>query len=110
MTTCNNAAIVEEMAGVFKALGDANRLKICYLLANDTSGKLGVGDLARILEISPSAVSQHIKTLKSARIVESRRDGYHVYFSFNREMMSRYRENFETLYGMVMEKCDMETS
>jgi DNA-binding transcriptional ArsR family regulator len=110
MTTCTNSAIVKEMAGVFKALGDANRLTICYILANDASGKIGVSDLASILGISPSAVSQHMKTLKSARIVESRKAGYHVYFSFDREMMSRYRENFEILYGMVMEKRDQEPS
>ncbi len=40
------------MAGTFKALGDLTRLQIIYLLATDTSGTLGVGDLAIRLGIS----------------------------------------------------------
>jgi DNA-binding transcriptional ArsR family regulator len=108
MTACTHYPLAEEMAGVFKALGDINRLKIVHCLANDTSGTLGVGDLARLLGISQPAVSQHIRTLKSVRIVEARKKGNHVYFSFNREAMSRYRDHFMVLYGCMMEKCDKE--
>ncbi|RPJ53300.1 MAG: ArsR family transcriptional regulator [Methanobacteriota archaeon] len=108
MTACTQYPLAEEMAGVFKALGDINRLRIVHCLANDASGTLGVGDLARLLGISQPAVSQHIRTLKSVQIVEARKKGNHVYFSFNREAMSRYRDQFMVLYQCMMEKCDQE--
>jgi ArsR family transcriptional regulator len=111
---CDNCTelcqIVPEMAGVFKALGDPNRLKIIYLLASDTTGKLGISDLADKLGISQPAVSQHIRTLKNVHIVESRKEGYHVYLSFNRERMLQYQENFNLLLESVMQKCNRDAT
>jgi DNA-binding transcriptional ArsR family regulator len=109
MPSGEGCKIAGEMAGVFKALGDFNRLRIIYYLATDTSGNLNVGDLAKLLGITQPAVSQHIRTLKGVRIVESRKEGYHVYFTFNRERMLHYRENFDVLFRSVMEKCDQES-
>ena len=70
----------KELAGSFKALSDPSRLRILCLLASDTTGTLGVGDLASMLGISQSAVSQHLKVLKQEGIVESDRQGFHVFF------------------------------
>ena len=56
--TCTKLCeIVPSMAGTFKALGDLTRLQIIYLLATDTSGTLGVSELAIRLGISQPAVS-----------------------------------------------------
>jgi len=104
MSECNRL-FVEEMAGVFKSLGDYNRLCIIYLLANDQTGTLGVNDLAGMLGISQPAVSQHVKILKNVQIIGSRKEGNRVYYSFNRENMVRYKENFNALSRSVMEKC-----
>ncbi len=84
--------IVPEMAGVFKALGDTNRLRIIYLLATDTTGTMGVSDLAERLGISQPAASQHLKTLKNEGIVTSRREGFRVYFSFNRDRLVQFQD------------------
>jgi DNA-binding transcriptional ArsR family regulator len=100
--------IVPEMAGFFKSLGDLTRLQIINLLATDSSGTLGVGEIAARLGISQPAVSQHLKTLKAVGIVDSRREGFYVYYSFNRERMVRFREYFDLMYRSVMDKCDQE--
>jgi DNA-binding transcriptional ArsR family regulator/flavodoxin len=96
------------MAGTFKALGDLTRLQIIYLLATDTSETLGVGDLAIRLGISQPAVSQHLKTLKSEGLVESRREGFYIYYTVNCDRMVQFREQFELMYASVMEKCSRE--
>lgn len=96
------------MAGVFKSLGDLTRLQIIYLLATDTSGTLGVSELAARLGISQPAVSQHLKTLKTEGLVDSRREGFYIYYSINRERMVEFREQFELMYASVMEKCSRE--
>jgi len=106
---CNEfSEIVPEMARVFKSLGDLTRLQIIYLLATDTTGKLGVSDLAARLGISQPAVSQHLKTLKNEGLVESRREGFYIYYTINRDRMVEFREHFELMYASIMEKCSRE--
>lgn len=100
--------IVPAMATSFKALGDLTRLQIIYLLATDTSGTLGVSELAARLKISQPAVSQHLKTLKIEGIVDSRREGFYVYYTINRERIVQFRENFELMYASVMDNCNRE--
>ena len=106
---CNKLCeIVPEMAGTFKALGDLTRLQIIYLLATDTSSTLGVGELAVRLGISQPAVSQHLKTLKAEGLVDSRREGFYVYYTINCERIVQFREHFELMYSCVMENCSRE--
>jgi ArsR family transcriptional regulator len=104
----NTEDILGEMAGFFKALGDPNRLKIIYFLATDASGTLGVGDLARLLGISQPAVTQHLKILKGVQIVEARKEGYRMYFTFNRERLLHYQGQSAFLNDCIMGKCDQE--
>ncbi|WP_321504344.1 metalloregulator ArsR/SmtB family transcription factor [uncultured Methanoregula sp.] len=106
---CNHLCeIVPAMAGTFKALGDLTRLQVIYLLATDTSGTLGVSELASRLGISQPAVSQHLKTLKAEGLVDSRREGFYVYYTINRDRIVQFREHFELMYATVMENCSRE--
>ena len=100
--------LAKNMAPVFKALGDYNRLCIVYLLANDDSGKMGVSDLAERLGISQPAVSQHLKILKSEGIVESERVGFHVFFSFNRSRMAEITDSFLSMQALILSRCDKQ--
>jgi DNA-binding transcriptional ArsR family regulator len=115
MEPCNNCdacnklcEIVPQMAGTFKALGDLTRLQIIYLLSTDTSGTLGVSELAARLKISQPAVSQHLKTLRAEGLVESRREGFYIYYTVNRERMVAFQEHFELMYSTVMANCNRE--
>src|SRR5512136_1371007 len=106
---CNKLCeIVPQMASTFKALGDLTRLQIIYLLSTDTSGTLGVSELAARLGISQPAVSQHLKTLKNEGLVESRREGFFIYYTVNRDRIMQFREQFELMYASVMEQCNRE--
>lgn len=100
--------IVPVMATQFKALGDLTRLQIIYLLATDTNGTLGVTELAARLGISQPAVSQHLKTLKSEGLVDSRREGFYVYYTISRDRIRQFHDNFELMYASVMENCSRE--
>ena len=109
---CNTGADIfpeaKELADAFKALSDLNRLRILYLLATDKTGMLGVSDLAAQLGISQPAVSQHLKVLKQDGIVESERSGFHVFFRFNRERMSRIGELSEHMRSTILDRCDQQ--
>jgi DNA-binding transcriptional ArsR family regulator len=106
---CNKLCeIVPQMASTFKALGDLTRLQIIYLLSTDTSGTLGVSELAVRLKISQPAVSQHLKTLKTEGLVESRREGFYIYYTVNGDRMVEFREHFELMHATVMANCNRE--
>ncbi|MBM3969339.1 MAG: helix-turn-helix transcriptional regulator [Planctomycetes bacterium] len=68
----------ERAAGIFRALGDTNRLRLLSLLM---SRELCVSEITGILDDNLSAVSQRLKTLRAERIVAARREGKHVFYS-----------------------------
>ena len=67
-----------ELSDFFAVLGSPSRLKL--LLALD-GGELCAGHLAEAVGMSPSAVSNQLKALKAARLVNVRREGKMLYYS-----------------------------
>lgn len=67
----------QRMAEFFALLGDANRLRILAILAVEEQC---VCDLAAALEMSESAVSHQLRTLRSLRLVNYRKQGRKVYY------------------------------
>lgn len=84
----------------FKALADANRLKIIGLLANQPST---VEQLASALNLSSPTVSHHLSRLAEAGLVSARAESYYSIYSLetsaleemSREMLKR--ENLPAL-------------
>ena len=63
----------EKMSKLLTIAGNQVRLKILFLLKMEN--ELCPCDLADILEMSVPAISQHIRKIKDAGIITSRRDG-----------------------------------
>ena len=63
---------------IFKALADEGRLRI--LRAIDQA-ELSVAELVQALEMPQSTVSRHLKPMREAGLVASRRDGTSVYYN-----------------------------
>lgn len=80
---------VADTAQVFKALGDGTRLKILKIIAH-LGNVVCVGMIADRLNITQPAVSQHLKVLKNAGIVQAQREGFHVHYSIVRDCLSEY--------------------
>jgi predicted transcriptional regulator len=64
----------DELVAFFKALSDANRLKIVALLA---VGERSVEDLAAKLDLTSSTVSHHLARLSAIGLVSARAEGYY---------------------------------
>ena len=71
-------APASEAAQVLKALGNEKRLMILCLLAE---GERSVGELNALLELSQSALSQHLAILRDERLVVTRREAQSVFYS-----------------------------
>ena len=69
-----------QLAETFSALADPNRTKIVYSLMGR---ELCVCDLAAVVGVSESAVSQHLRILRNLRWVRNRKEGRLVYYSLN---------------------------
>lgn len=83
----------EEQAALFKALADPTRLKIVRCLCHHRDpDAICVNALAGILGITQSAVSQHLRILKSIGLVTGERRGYHIHYSVNCAALKRFQK------------------
>ncbi len=69
-----------EAAGLFKALGDPNRVRIVNLLAT-SAGPVCVCDVTPLLGLAQPTVSFHLKKLLMAGLVEREQRGKWAYYS-----------------------------
>jgi DNA-binding transcriptional ArsR family regulator len=74
--------LAAQMAAAFKALADPTRVRIISALLHT---ELCVGDLASCLGMSASAVSHQLRLLRQMRLVRSRREGKHVFYTLDDE-------------------------
>ena len=69
--------LYEQVARVGKAVSSPKRLELIEVLSQ---GEKSVEQLAKEAEISVKLASAHLKQLKSARLVETRREGKNIYY------------------------------
>lgn len=68
----------ESAAGLFRAVGDPERLRILAILAR---GECCVTELAEAVGAGLSTVSQRLRVLRGEGLLRRRRDGKHIYYS-----------------------------
>ena len=73
-----NAELLDDVAELYKIFEDSTRVKILYTLFTE---ERGVGDIARLLGMTMSAISHQLRILKQARLVKPRREGKMVYYA-----------------------------
>ena len=82
----------DEQAVIFSALADPTRLKLVKLLRSQRDpDALCVNALASLLGVTQSAISQHLRVLKSIGLVKGERRGYHIHYFVNRDVLEQYR-------------------
>jgi len=97
----------EEQAMVFSALADPTRLKLVKLLCRqDQPDALCVNALAGLLDVTQSAVSQHLRVLKAISLVKGERRGYRIHYHINRDIMEHCRE--QVLAALTIEELGSE--
>lgn len=67
-----------DLAELFKIFGDSTRMKILFVLFE---AEVCTCDLAATLNMTASAVSHQLNSLKRAKLIKSRRDGKSVFYS-----------------------------
>ena len=77
-------------AEIFKVLAVETRIKIIDLLKS--RGPLGAKNIARLIGVTPAAISQHLKILRQAGLVRSERNGYWIPYSIDEEALEDCRK------------------
>ena len=78
-----------EPSGICKVLGVDTRIRIIELLKE--KGPLGANNIAELVNITPAAVSQHLRILKHAGLVRCERKGYWIPYSIDEEALEKCR-------------------
>jgi len=86
-------------ASLWGALGDSTRLAIVARLAD---GPQPVGKLAAGLPVSRSAVSQHLKILKDAGLVEDVAAGTRRIYRLNPVALAALRDQLDTYWQRAL--------
>ncbi|MDH5829001.1 metalloregulator ArsR/SmtB family transcription factor [Luteimonas sp. M1R5S18] len=67
-----------DAARLLKALANERRLQVLCLLAG---GERSVGELNELLDLSQSALSQHLAVLREEQLVDTRRESQTIYYA-----------------------------
>jgi DNA-binding transcriptional ArsR family regulator len=87
------------------ALGDRTRRAIFERLAH---GPLAVAEIARGLPVSRPAVSQHLKVLKSARLVIDQARGTRRVYQHDAQGIAALKDYFEKLWSEALDAFRIE--
>jgi predicted transcriptional regulator len=102
----NDSVYMEELLAFFKAMSDANRLKIIGILAQEARS---VEELAEMLGLNPSTVSHHLAKLAGVGLVSARAEGYYSIYQLEENALNEMAQRLlshETLPAVDVDAYD----
>ena len=96
------AQSADRASSLMKTLGHKDRLMILCQLAD---GEKSVGEIADLLQISQSPLSQHLSRMRKENLVDTRRQAQTIYYSLKSGEASRIVEVLYELFCSA-EGCD----
>lgn len=96
MTKRANADLID----VLKALGDKSRWQICQILLESETC---VGEIVGRLGISQPLVSHHLKALREAGLVKTRRQGNWIFYSLIPDRFDEMIGRLSSDFGDIVE-------
>jgi DNA-binding transcriptional ArsR family regulator len=98
-----NEKVFSQLSHIVALAGNEVRLKILYLLEEES--QLCPCDLADILRMTVPAISQHLRKLKDANIVESRKVGQTIFYSLSNENLKILKPFFKHITQSIKEEA-----
>ena len=85
-----------DLAELFKVFGDSTRIRILFVLFE---AEVCVCDLAKVLNMTQSAISHQLRILKQNKLVKNRREGKSIFYSLAedqvRKIINQGRDDIE---------------
>ncbi len=93
------------METALKAIAEPHRRRILRLVWND---ERPAGEIAAQFDVSHAAISQHLRVLKEAGLVEERRDGRKRLYRARMESIQELRARLEGFWGPALVRLKHE--
>ena len=90
-------ADARRLTRIFRALSVETRVRIVQLLKQKP---FCVQALAQRLDVTPAAVSQHLRVLRDADLVTPDKQGYYVHYRVNEETLKAWKALSDELLGV----------
>ena len=88
---------LNKIAEIYKVFSDPTRLKILKLLLDNKF--LCVNAITNRLDISQSAVSQHLRILRQVDLVDNQRMACNMHYSLKKEKLTQFNEKVSRILG-----------
>jgi DNA-binding transcriptional ArsR family regulator len=72
--------LMKNLVKILKSLSDLNRLRIVLAIGK---GSVSVSEIIHATELPQTLVSFHLKTLRNAQVVQTKRNGPFIYYSLS---------------------------
>ncbi len=89
---------MQDISAYFRALADHTRLRIVRYLAQHD--EVTVTQLGKELRLSQPLISWHLRRLRRAGIVRTRRSGRQVWCSLDRGALQTYEQRLDQILGL----------
>ena len=93
--------VLNEAAGLLKALADSNRLRILNVLMERDSCNCELNDM---LGLKPNLLSHHLRVLRQAGLINSRKDaidGRWIYYAVDKETITSWQNWFTEFFDLT---------
>lgn len=94
--------MLETFETVAKAVADPSRVRIMKLLED---GELCVCQITAVMDLAPATISKHLAALKTAGLLQQRRDGKWVYYRLADRQLNSYAPQFLALVRNSLQDC-----
>lgn len=87
MVELNVKQLAESQAEIYRIFSHSNRIQIFWLLMEN---ELSVNEIAETINASVQNTSQHLRLMKTANILDNRRNGQTIYYRIAENDMGNY--------------------
>jgi len=101
-----SSLISAKLEELFKALSNINRLLLVYSLASGEVERISVTEMSKLMGLTQPAASQHLKVLKTAKILVAQREGNYIYYTFNKQALQKHKNSIDFLFNCALSKCE----
>ena len=86
---------ISSTAKILKSVANEKRLKVLYSIMDN---ELNVGEIEKLVDLSQSALSQHLAVLRADNVVKTRRNAQTIYYSIKDERLRQLLTTIQDLF------------
>lgn len=87
----------KEAVAVFKALSDKTRYEIVRMMLD--ADEVSCTQITEWSSLSSPALSHHFRVLEHSGLMETRKEGVHMFFRINRAKLDHFLPQFQSVHG-----------